>query len=60
MAVPKVEYTPVVAHKGRRVHAVALTSRTTACGRDWSFGWKIALKKVNCHLCKVAVLKGIR
>lgn len=55
MAEIKIEFTPVMAPRGRKVHAVSLTSpNETACGRKFS-GWIVALKPVNCRDCKLAL-----
>lgn len=31
----------------------------TACGREFK-GWMIALKRVNCHKCKLAIVLDCR
>ena len=60
MAVPNVQYTPVLAPKGKRVHAVTFSDPAkTACGKAFS-GWAVALKKVNCHQCKLAMVMDCR
>lgn len=52
------EFTPVVATRGRRVHAITLDSpNRTACGRVFS-GWKVSPKKLNCRVCKLEILKS--
>lgn len=61
MAVPVVQYTPVLAPKGKRVHAATLSEPTkTACGKSFSGGWRVALNKVNCHQCKLAIVMDCR
>lgn len=52
----QLEYTTVVASRGRRIHAVALSAPTrTACGRLFT-GWMVSIKRLNCGLCKRAIL----
>lgn len=56
MPEPKPEFTTVIPARGRRVHAVTLGNPSrTACGRPFS-GWIIAIRKLNCGLCKRAIL----
>jgi hypothetical protein len=63
MAIPAdpfryLDYTPVLASRGRRVHAVSLlVSSETACGREFT-GWQVVARKMNCRHCKLAILKG--
>jgi len=61
MAVPKVQYTPVVAPSGRRVHATSLAEPSrTACGRLFEGGWKVAMRHVTCRQCKLAMVFDCR
>lgn len=56
-----VEFTPVIAPRGKIVHATTLETPTrTACGRRMIKGWRIALKRLNCDDCKLAVYLDCR
>lgn len=56
-----VEFTPVIAPRGKIVHATTLETPTqTACGRRMIKGWRIALKRLSCDACKLAVFLDCR
>lgn len=56
-----IQFTPVQARRGRRVHALTLTApKKTACGEDFTDGWRISLKRLNCRRCKLAIVHDCR
>lgn len=56
MAKVTVQYTPIQAKGGKKVHAVTLRSpKKTACGR-LAKGWVVSLKRINCQDCKLKLL----
>lgn len=54
---PVLEYTPIISRTGKVVHAVSLALRPmkTACGKSFSKGWRVALRRLSCKECKLAV-----
>lgn len=70
MAAPKVQFVPVQAPKGQRVHATSLAIPIkTACGRGFEGGWKVSpgghgwavvMRRVNCRQCKLAMVHDAR
>lgn len=57
---PQLEYTPVMAPRGRVVHALSLTKPgKTACGRDAS-GYRVALRPLDCQVCKEEVFYPVK
>lgn len=57
---PDIEFTPVRPRRGGQVHAATLSNPTkTACGRTFS-GWMIALEKLSCRACALAVIHDCR
>lgn len=60
MAVPKIQFTPISAPRGKRVHATSMRTPTrTACGIRIS-GWYVALRELNCRECMLAVHYDMR
>ena len=60
MAVPKVQFTPIRAARGKRIHATSMRTPTrTACGVRFA-GWRVALGELNCPDCLLAVHYDMR
>jgi hypothetical protein len=60
MAVPKAQFTPIRAARGKRVHATSMRTPTrTACGVRFA-GWHVALGELDCHDCLLAVHHDMR
>jgi len=50
------EYIPVIAPSGKKVHASTMRApTTTACGKTSDKGWIISLRPLNCKHCQLAV-----
>ena len=68
MAVPKLQYNPIRAPKGKLVHAMAFGAGAseaadveTACGKDCAKGWCMALsERLTCKKCIAAVFYPVR
>ncbi len=61
LEVPVSEFTPVVAPRSKVVHAVAFVRPLrTQCGKRFAGGWRVALEKVTCEDCQLALVLDAR
>lgn len=55
MAIPKIQFTPIMARTGKVVHVTMLmTPNATVCGKK-CHRWIVALKPLSCTDCKRVV-----